>query len=346
MADTEMAETTTLDAAPAVKRRRLDDTEEVQPAVGASEKYKDLWLEDGNIILQCAQGSFRVHRSLLVAQSELFRDMFSLAIPDSEGGAPAVQLSDDTDKMYMFLRFLLLHDDPADDHAQFADQVLDIFELSNKYMISAARKSSVTALKRLFPDKLEDYQATVAKRRSVVSYAATIRCISLATTHGLRTLLPACYLHLADHFHRDIFDIKSTTPWPTDIPLTLYVTVVRSLRRLLRLKREVIDEFTSDWLETWFNGHKHRITALLDYFIEISRGKYYEDDLRLFQSESLASQAIVLSIEDVCDECLQYCDSMQRNAWVGAWIQLPSFLELGSWEAMREEERQASSASQ
>lgn len=107
-----MAETTSMDAAPTVKRRRLDGTEDSQSTVGPSEKYKDLWLEDGNIILQCAEGAFRVHRSLLVAQSELFRDMFTLATPstDSEGDAPIVQLSDSTEQMYMFLRCLLLHE--------------------------------------------------------------------------------------------------------------------------------------------------------------------------------------------------------------------------------------------
>ena len=103
-----------IDASPGVKRRRLDGAEETQSSVGPSERYKDLWLNDGNIILQCPEGAFRVHRSLLATQSEVFRDMFTLPTPTSVAGTedkvPAVQLSEDTGKMYMFLRYLLLHE--------------------------------------------------------------------------------------------------------------------------------------------------------------------------------------------------------------------------------------------
>ena len=104
-----MAEPTSPIAAPAAKRRRTDGTEETS-ATGTSEKYKDLWLEDGNIVLQCAGGSFRVHRSLLATQSEVFRDMFTLPTTASDGAVPTVQLSDNTDQMHMFLRCLLLHE--------------------------------------------------------------------------------------------------------------------------------------------------------------------------------------------------------------------------------------------
>lgn len=104
-----MAEAPSSDGTPAVKRRRMDGTDEAQVVSGPSEKYKDLWLEDGNIILQCAEGAFRVHRSLLAAQSEVFRDMFTLPSPVADDTIPTVQLSDDTEQMYKFLSCLLLH---------------------------------------------------------------------------------------------------------------------------------------------------------------------------------------------------------------------------------------------
>lgn len=107
-----MAEEMSVDASPSLKRRRLDGAEETQSTIEPSEKYKDLWLEDGNIIIQCTEGAFRVHRSLLATQSEVFRDMFTLPIPAAgrDEAIPTVQLSDDTDKMYLFLRCLLLHE--------------------------------------------------------------------------------------------------------------------------------------------------------------------------------------------------------------------------------------------
>lgn len=106
-----MADASFSDATPATKRRRVDGTDETQAPTGPSEKYKDLWLEDGNIVIRCAEGAFRVHRSLLAAQSEVFRDMFTLPIPATgvNDALPTVQLSDDTEQMYRFLCCLILH---------------------------------------------------------------------------------------------------------------------------------------------------------------------------------------------------------------------------------------------
>ncbi|KZV63011.1 hypothetical protein PENSPDRAFT_657649 [Peniophora sp. CONT] len=126
-----MAEATSVNATTAVKRRRVDGVQEpMQPADAPSEKYRSLWLEDGNIVLQCAEGAFRVHRSLLVAQSEVFRDTFDLATPTADANlgnpVPVVHLSDDTDQMYTFLRSLMFHDDPVQNVVLYTDQILDI----------------------------------------------------------------------------------------------------------------------------------------------------------------------------------------------------------------------------
>jgi hypothetical protein len=86
----------TSDHARAGKRKRTDsdDGEHAETAVERS----SVWFEDGNVILQADGFQFRVHRSILAANSPIFRDMFQVASPDSGhscDGLPVVELLDD-----------------------------------------------------------------------------------------------------------------------------------------------------------------------------------------------------------------------------------------------------------
>lgn len=60
----------------------------------------ELWFEDGSVVLHVESTLFRVHRSILSSNSEVFRDMFSVPQPPmnvSEGvidGCPVVHLPD------------------------------------------------------------------------------------------------------------------------------------------------------------------------------------------------------------------------------------------------------------
>lgn len=57
-----------------------------------------LWFEDGNIILIAQYTPFKVHRSLLSRESDVFRDMFNLPSPVSQDemmdGIPVIYMSD------------------------------------------------------------------------------------------------------------------------------------------------------------------------------------------------------------------------------------------------------------
>jgi len=47
-------------------------------------RHESLWFDDGSVVLSVEQTLFRVHRSILCAQSEIFADMFRIAQPDDE----------------------------------------------------------------------------------------------------------------------------------------------------------------------------------------------------------------------------------------------------------------------
>ena len=79
---------------PPSKRKRVE-----HPELAHSQAYKrgDLWLDDGNVVLIAQNTAFRVHKSVLSRNSEVFRDMFTMPQPtDAETyeGCPVVHLQD------------------------------------------------------------------------------------------------------------------------------------------------------------------------------------------------------------------------------------------------------------
>ena len=77
---------------PSTKRKR-----ELENGEFVTTTRSDLWLPDGNVIVQAEGTQYKVHRSILAIHSSVFDDMFS--IPQPSGGplvegCPIVHLSD------------------------------------------------------------------------------------------------------------------------------------------------------------------------------------------------------------------------------------------------------------
>ena len=59
----------------------------------------ELWMNDGNIVVIAGGTAFKVHRGVLARQSPVFRDMFAIPLPPSDGkntvdGSPVVHVSE------------------------------------------------------------------------------------------------------------------------------------------------------------------------------------------------------------------------------------------------------------
>lgn len=94
---------------PPLKRHRENDPETSGSSGGSAsfEKDKDVWLEDGNVVLVCEPGAqrtgFRLYRGLLTQRCEVFRDMFSVCDASQTG-----------DEMYEGCPVIVMHDTPTD----------------------------------------------------------------------------------------------------------------------------------------------------------------------------------------------------------------------------------------
>jgi hypothetical protein len=71
----------------------------------------DPWLEDGNIVLQADHTQFRVVKSLLMASSVVFRDMFTSASSDvhTEDGCPIIMVHDNPEELSHLLKAVYDH---------------------------------------------------------------------------------------------------------------------------------------------------------------------------------------------------------------------------------------------
>ena len=66
------------------------------------EKDKDLWFDDGNIVLVTGARGFRVYRGILTRASVVFQDLFKLPQPahaETFEGCPVVRLHDSAKDM-------------------------------------------------------------------------------------------------------------------------------------------------------------------------------------------------------------------------------------------------------
>ena len=74
------------------------------------ERHRELWFDDGNIILIAQQTGFRIFRGLLASQSTVFADMFTSATSQADetlDGCPVVHLTDSHFDVAHLLRVLL-----------------------------------------------------------------------------------------------------------------------------------------------------------------------------------------------------------------------------------------------
>lgn len=72
----------------------------------------DPWIKDGNIVLTAQGKYFRVHRSILSAYSDVFKDMFDICIQSNEAEkefiekCPVVHLGDAATDVQIMLKAL------------------------------------------------------------------------------------------------------------------------------------------------------------------------------------------------------------------------------------------------
>lgn len=107
--------TSTLRSSISVKFNLTAVSKAIEPAKPPVHEFKrgDPWLDDGSIILQTQSTIFKVHRSVLARNAEIFADTFQMPQPDKPAddqalidGCSVLPLTDDPTELSHFLRAL------------------------------------------------------------------------------------------------------------------------------------------------------------------------------------------------------------------------------------------------
>ncbi|TFK47463.1 hypothetical protein OE88DRAFT_806916 [Heliocybe sulcata] len=141
----------------------------------------DLWFKDGNVVLQAESMLFKVFRGILAINSEIFKAMFALPLPqtpDVYEGQPLVIMNDSAEDLTYFLSAIFYR---------------AALRRSTKYSAVVIRQRIVDQLSGLYPATLAGcrrahppWKGILARRPSLAVY--------LGKLCDIPAILPAAFL--------------------------------------------------------------------------------------------------------------------------------------------------------
>ncbi|KAI0705969.1 hypothetical protein C8T65DRAFT_652336 [Cerioporus squamosus] len=189
----------------------------------ARARDRDLWFDDGTIIIVAQNTEFRVYREYLSERSEVFRDMFSFGHPtiqhfnarnawpdfrltgdvgsildiNVENPFPVVHVPDSARDWRNVLRLLFHPEDPGL-FLKRSDPSFDVLSacvrLGDKYQMPAIYKQGMDYLKGHFTTNLSVYKSRTNWVPPGFTLAHAIGVVNLARLTGVYTLLPVALM--------------------------------------------------------------------------------------------------------------------------------------------------------
>ncbi|KAF7967544.1 hypothetical protein HWV62_33964 [Athelia sp. TMB] len=172
------------------------DPEMLTPTVTRS----DVWLEDGNIVLQAEGTQFKVYRGILALNSPIFDDMFSMPQPvagpetQTVEGCPVVHLMDSAVDVKIVLQALCQRRYVALKAPLPINVIAAFLRMGHKYDIDVIREEALQRLYYESPTTLKDWVNLDAWSMIVRSPRVNAQIANLAREHNLLSVL-AIALH-------------------------------------------------------------------------------------------------------------------------------------------------------
>ncbi|KAL4244374.1 hypothetical protein ABKN59_010543 [Abortiporus biennis] len=303
------------------------------------QRCEELWFEDGSVVIQAENTLFRVHSGVLAAQSEVFRDMFSLPPPaDAEtyDGCAFVRVSDSAEDMKHLLMVMIKCD--FDNIVLNGSHGWEVLRLSSKYMVSHIRNHIISLLRVMLPMHMDDYHL-VAKMDSVHFWFSPLRLrnttlISAANiareTNALK-ILPIILLQCCKWLTlQEILDGEKICN------KLLKLSPENQRAVLLGREKLSIDVMT-------------RVYSVLELTPRISHACLDKDGCEAFRLVVMNrlyelgythkwinpfcdfDEAFFCSDEELCKVCKVYYQQLFENAQRKIWDKLPPYFDLPSW---------------
>ena len=311
----------------------------------------ELWLEDGNIVLQAEDTQFKVHRSMLSRHSSVFRDMFMVPQPSIPNGdvvdsCAVVELSDSSEDLTHALRALYdrwyvvcsLPPSAEDDVSCFAlgpHSYMGLAESAPLLVVASflriGRKYNIQALqaegrRRLFakaPITLDEYTS-----KPVWQFEAPIEAwfmiLDLAREFEVRSVLPVAMYESCRILHGFDYDEKVIAGLSLDSQLECY----RRVNHLIHMSKTI----TYEWCSTGAHA-----SCLAREACQITRNKVLQNLSRAAPNlEGLRTWDQLWS-DGLCFFCALQAQQQHVRSRQLFWSNLPNWFGLSSWEELRQE---------
>ncbi|TRM62027.1 hypothetical protein BD626DRAFT_499536 [Schizophyllum amplum] len=181
---------------PALKRQRIDDTEESSHT--SAIRHEKHWYSDGSIVLHVDNTLFRVHQTILAGRSAVFKDMLQVPQPvaeEMEEGCHVVRMAGDEscdwctllDALYNSMEYFdQLSTEELDDSFTAISSIL---RLSTKYRITVFRRKCIYLLSQGFPSTSDYWEPDTIPEPKLAA-----QMIMLGRATNATTLLPSAFL--------------------------------------------------------------------------------------------------------------------------------------------------------
>ncbi|KAI0731764.1 hypothetical protein C8Q72DRAFT_882851 [Fomitopsis betulina] len=195
----------------------------------------EAWFWDGNIAIVAECTGFRVHRSVLSAQSEIFNDMLSFPQPESEGpqgqdGCPVVEVADSAHDMRHFLFTLYNKNKYFGAHVRAEFEVVYSI-LAHKYQARSILDDAMIRIKSVYMDNFEGFVELINGKKSDLlsssGYEDALRVLKLSRLLDDTTLLRSAYYYLAQE------DL------PGELPEGILLESAEDVSRIIAGRREL-----------------------------------------------------------------------------------------------------------
>ncbi|KII91857.1 hypothetical protein PLICRDRAFT_173653 [Plicaturopsis crispa FD-325 SS-3] len=323
------------------KRPRTDSN-----AAPAPPTRSDIWMEDGTIVLEAETTQFRVHRSVLRANSAIFADMFevcgSAEEPDSTGGSselvegcPVIHMPDQSQDWQHVLKALYDRGYCANSNEPMSLDIASAFlRLGKKYKFIHIYKEALSRLHLTSPTTLAQWDAhsdgiiyTVPETLTLVMQKHTIivSLINLARSTDTRSILPAAfYRYCATAFQETVLDgyhkrdpsLASVSSRDRDICISGHTALLRA-----QIKH------VYPWAE---------LEKIMKP--ECNVGECNRIKIRLLthclQNCFALAQQSELWLDPLCGLCRLKAKRCMAAGRQKIWDELPSFFDLPSWETL------------
>ncbi|KAH7909596.1 hypothetical protein BJ138DRAFT_209656 [Hygrophoropsis aurantiaca] len=310
-------------------------------------KCEDIWFDDGNIILHINNTIFRVHKSVLVKHSSVWKTMASLPQSGHSGARSIsiVALHDDVQDMKELLMVFYnpLYFMYSRDSFRF---LAGILRLSTKYDIPHLQNESTVELQRVYPRHLKDFDclnqtsstpeadATISARTRAWAENYAIEAVNLARETSCMTILPCALYHCARLPVETIIcgTSKARLP-PEDVD-----TCMLGRETLLRMQRESTHPFLYTLPPVQATG---KYPSCSDG--ACVRGghktllRYIMDEMYFTTPIALEKFTKWLDVGR-CISCAAPLQAAHLKAREVVWEELPNVFGLGVWEDLKGED--------